>query len=134
MISNAITTVDIDKESICGSFDIRINSNKDKTYFYNYIYSYKHWQNILTILVTDLFKNDNPDYKYFLDYEIVRACISDTAGSKKKIEKIQYIKETYKNNDLYKSLLETGKNLKNHNLVMIIRRYKKDFNNYFGSF
>ena len=30
--ANLITTVDIDKESICGNFDIRINSNKDKKY------------------------------------------------------------------------------------------------------
>ena len=75
-----------------GTFEIRINNNSDKSYLYEYIYEYKHWQNILTILVTDLFKKDNPDYKYFLDYQIVRACISDTAGSLTKQDKIEYIK------------------------------------------
>ncbi len=92
---------------------------------------YRHWQNILTVLVTRLFKEDNKDYRYFLDYEIVRACISDTKGSKKKIDKIKYIKKKYKDDKLYQDLIGVGQGLKNHNLVMIIRRYKKDFQNYF---
>jgi len=119
------------KPEIEGTFEIRINNNDDKTYLFNYIYEYKHWQNIITILVTDLFKKENSDYRYFLDYEIVRACISGTEGSIKKQEKIHYIKNKYKDNELYKNLLEVGKNLKNHNLVMVLRRFKKDFNNYF---
>jgi len=114
-----------------GTFEIRINSNNDKNYLFNFIYQYKHWQNIITILVTDLFKKNNSDYRYFLDYEIVRACISGTAGSIKKQEKIFYIKNRYKDNELYKQLLEVGQKLKNHNLVMVLRRFKKDFSNYF---
>ncbi len=119
------------KAEIGGTFEIRINNNADKTYIYNYIYRYKHWQNIITLLVTDLFKKDNFDYRYFLDYEIVRACISGTAGSIKKQGKIFYIKSKYRDNKLYKQLIEVGKELKNHNLVMVLRRFKKDFNNYF---
>ncbi len=120
-----------DKPQIIGTFEIRINSNADKSYLYNYIHKYKHWQNIITIMVTDLFKKNNSDYRYFLDYEIVRACISGTAGSIKKQEKIFYIKNKYRDNELYKQLIEVGKELKNHNLVMVLRRFKKDFNNYF---
>ncbi len=86
---------------------------------------------MLTVLVTRLWREDNKDYRYLVDYEIVRACISDTKGSKKKIDKIKYIKEKYKNDKLYQDLIEMGQELKNHNLVMIIRRYKKDFKNYF---
>jgi len=71
-----------EKPEIEGTFELRINSNADKTFLYNYIYKYKHWQNIITILVTDLFKNSNSDYKYFLDYEIVRASISDRTFKK----------------------------------------------------
>ena len=120
-----------EKPEIEGTFEIRINSNADKIFFYNYIYKYKHWQNIITILVTDLFKKNDSDYKYFLDYEIIRACISDTLGSIKKQAKIQYIKNKYQDNELYKQLLEVGRELKNHNLVMVLRRFKKDFGNYF---
>ena len=85
-----------DKPQIIGTFEIRINSNADKSYLYNYIHKYKHWQNIITIMVTDLFKKNNSDYRYFLDYEIVRACISNTAGSIKKQDKIFYIKNRYR--------------------------------------
>ncbi len=143
MISEAVAKVlDTEKKSsrvksspkkaeIEGTFEIRINNNVDKIYLYNYIYKYKHWQNIITILVTDLFKKENSDYRYFLDYEIVRACISGTAGSVKKQEQIHYIRDNYNDNELYKQLIEVGKELKNHNLVMILRRFKKDFSNYF---
>ena len=41
-----------DKPKIIGTFEIRINSNADKSYLYNYIHKYKHWQNIITIMVT----------------------------------------------------------------------------------
>ena len=120
-----------EEDGIFGSFEIRINNNSDKKFLYKFVYPYKHWQNMLTVLVTRLFKEDNKDYRYFLDYEIVRACISDTKGTKKKIDKIKYIKEKYKNDKLYQDLIKVGQELKNHNLVMIIRRYKKDFQNYF---
>ena len=58
---------DKNEEEFFGTFEIRINNNKDKSYLFNYIYSYKHWQNILTILAINLFKDNNSDYKYFLD-------------------------------------------------------------------
>ena len=67
---------------------------------------------MLTVLVTRLFKEDNKDYRYFLDYEIVRACISGTKGSKKKIDKIKYIKEKYKNDKLYQDLIKVGQDIK----------------------
>ena len=59
------------KVEIGGTFEIRINNNADKTYLYNYIYKYKHWQNIITLLVTDLFKKDfNNYFKALKDWKI----------------------------------------------------------------
>ena len=113
------------------TFEIRVTNTKDKKYLTNYIYKYRHWQNILTILAINLFKSDNKDYKHFLDYAIIRACVADTKGDKKKIETIAYIKEKYKDNELYQELLKIGKELKTHNLVEIVKRLKKDFFNYF---
>jgi len=113
------------------TFEIRVTNSKDQNYLKNYIYKYRHWQNVLTIIVINFFKSENKDYKYFLDYGVIRACVADTKGDKKKIETIAYIKEKYKNNELYQSLLETGKELKTHNLVEIVKRLKKDFSNYF---
>ncbi len=113
------------------TFEIRIKSQKDKNFFINYIYKYRHWQNILTILTINLFKSNNKDYKYFLDYQVVRACVSNTKGSKNKQDIIVYIKEKYKDNKLYQELISLGKELKVHNLVEILKRLKKDFSNYF---
>ena len=55
------------------SFEIRVTNTKDQNYLRDYIYKYRHWQNILTILTINLFKSDNEDYKHFLDYAVVRA-------------------------------------------------------------
>ncbi len=113
------------------TFEIRVINTKDQNYLKNYIYKYRHWQNILTILTINLFKTDNKDYKHFLDYAVVRACVADTKGDKKKIETIAYVKEKYKDNELYQGLVSVGQELKTHNLVEIIKRLKKDFSNYF---
>jgi len=99
------------------TFEIRVTNRKDEHYLINYIYKYRHWQNLLTILTINLFKSNNRDYKCFSDYAIIRACIADT-------------KEKYKNSELYQELLKIGKELKTHNLVEIIKRLKKDFSNY----
>jgi len=112
-------------------FEIRVTNNRDIKYLKNYIYKYRHWQNILTILAIELFKADNKDYKYFLDYSVIRACIADTKGDKKKANIITYIKEKYKDNEFYQELLKIGKELKTHNLTEIVKRLKKDFSNYF---
>jgi len=113
------------------TFEIRVTNTKDQNYLKRYIYKYRHWQNILTILVINLFKANNSDYKYFLDYAVIRACVADTKGDKKKVETIAYIKNQYKNNELYQNLISVGKELKTHNLVEITKRLKKDFSNYF---
>lgn len=113
------------------TFEIRVTNTKDQKFLKNYIYKYRHWQNILTILAINLFKSNNSDYKHFLDYAIVRACIRNTKGDKKKEDTIAYIKEKYKDNKLYKELIEIGQELKTHNLVEIVKRLKKDFSNYF---
>ncbi len=120
-------------EEPLGTLEIRINNNQDKKYLFAYIRCYRHWQNIYTLLVTELFTKQDADYRYFLDYEIVRACISDTPGKKNKLEKTRYIKEKYEGHGLYQSLLEVGRKLKGHNLVRVMRRFKKDFNNYIES-
>ena len=119
------------KEIELKTFEIRVINTKDQDYLKNYIYKYRHWQNILTILTINLFKSNNSDYKHFLDYAVVRACVADTKGDKKKIEIIEYIKEKYKDNQLYQDLVSVGQELKTHNLVEIVKRLKKDFSNYF---
>ena len=45
-----------EEDTVFGSFEIRINSNSDKKFLYKFVYPYKHWQNMLTVLVTRLLK------------------------------------------------------------------------------
>ena len=71
------------------TFEIRVTNTKDTNYLKSYIYQYRHWQNLLTILTINLFKSNNSDYKHFLDYAIIRACIAGTKGDKKIIEYLQ---------------------------------------------
>jgi hypothetical protein len=54
------------KPEIERTFEIRVNSNADKKFLYKFIRKYKHWQNIITIMVTDLFKKNSSDYRYFV--------------------------------------------------------------------
>ena len=113
------------------TFEIRVTNKKHQNHLKNYIYKYRHWQNVLTLIVINFFKSENKDYKHFLDYGVIRACVADTKGDKKKIETIAYIKEKYKDNKLYQDLVNVGQELKTHNLVEIVKRLKKDFSNYF---
>ena len=48
-----------EKEIELKTFEIRVTNTKDQNYLKNYIYKYRHWQNILTILTVNLFKTDN---------------------------------------------------------------------------
>jgi hypothetical protein len=82
-------------------FEVRVTNTKDQNYLKNYIYKYRHWQNILTTLTINLFKADNSNYKHFLDCAVVRACVADTKGDKKKVETIAYIKEKYYTTKLF---------------------------------
>ena len=41
------------------TFEIRTINIKNRKYLKNYIYKYRHWQNILTIFIINLFKRTN---------------------------------------------------------------------------
>jgi hypothetical protein len=66
------------------TFEIRVINKKDQNYLKNYIYKYRHWQNVLTLIVINFFKSENKDYKHFLDYGVIRVCIANTKGDKKR--------------------------------------------------
>ena len=57
------------------TFEIRVTNKKDQNHLKNYIYKYRHWQNVLTLIVINL------------DYAIVRACIANTKGDRKRTKR-----------------------------------------------
>jgi IS605 OrfB family transposase len=114
---------------------IRIAEWEAKNRILSYVLSYKHFENMLLILIQqnyDLSKKGKAanDFKYLSTYQVMRAVIAGTNGGKNK-EKADYIKEKYKENQLMQNLIQTGKELKIHNLAMIISRVKSNYKSFF---
>lgn len=114
------------------SFKIRIKDQRLKAFFKEKIFLTKHFENMLLILLKqDYDHNEGRHQKYLLDGDIMRALISNTAGSKDKVEDIKYMKMYYKNHQLMQDLIAVGKELKVHNLVEQIKDVKKNYQGYF---
>lgn len=75
--------------------------------------------------------NEGKHRDMLLDGTIIRAIITDTPGKKNKLEKTQYMKDYYKNNQLMKELISVGKELKVHNLVEQIKDIKKNYKSFY---
>ena len=111
---------------------IRIKDKKVVQFFKEKIFLTKHFENMLLILLKqDKDHNDGRHQKYLLDGDIIRAMISNTAGSKNKVEDIKYMKMYYKDHQLMQDLIAVGKELKTHNLVEQIKDIKKNYEGFF---
>lgn len=111
---------------------IRVKDNRCQKLFINKIFKTKHLENILLILLNQDYKmNEGKHRKYLLDSSIMRALITETDGSQKKQEPIQYMKDYYKNNQLMKEFIAVGKELKIHNVVEQIKDVKKNYNSFY---
>ena len=114
---------------------IKVTNEKDKGKIKDYIYKYRHFENMLLILVKNNYNSykenkDTNDFKYLTDHTVMRAVLTSSEGGTKK-EKADYIKEKYKDNQLMTDLIKASKELKIHNLSMIIRRVKGQFKTFF---
>jgi putative transposase len=105
---------------------IRIKDDKTKSLLTDFIYKYRHFENIFIILL----KNHQEDFKLLSNYEIIRAVLRDTAGGKVAKE-VKDIKLKYKDNKLMQDLIVASQGLKVHNLSMVIRRVKGDYRKFF---
>lgn len=114
---------------------IKVTNKEDKWKIRDYFYKYRHFENMLLILIknnNNLHKEgkDTNDFKYLLNYSVMRAVLRSTEGGKDK-EKVGYIKEKYKDNQLMRDLIILSGELKIHNISMIIRRVKGQFKRFF---
>jgi len=117
-----------------GVFSIRINSDKINKQLLSLLYKYRHFENILLILIKVNYNlyiqgKDTNDFKYLTNKNILRNALFDY---KSKNKNVNYLKEKYKDNELWKSLKEVAKSLKSHNLVYVIDRVRTDYKNYFA--
>jgi hypothetical protein len=116
-----------------GVFSIRINSDKIEKQLLSLLYKHRHFENMLLILIKENYNlyiqgKDTNDFKYLTSKNILRNALFDYNSKNKNVN---YLKEKYKNNELWKNLKEVAKSLKPHNLVYVIDRVKTDYKNYF---
>ena len=114
------------------SMKIHVKDNKLKAYLRNKMYSTKHFENILLILIDNDYKqNEGRNFDSLTNGAIMRAVITGNIGDKDKQAETEYMKEFYKDNELMNSLREVSRNLKIHNLVEQIKDVKKNYDGYF---
>ena len=97
---------------------VRVKSDKQLPKLFAMIYDYKHFENMLLILLKqnyDLAQQEKSENDFLLlsSYQVMRAVIRNTNGGKHKAL-ADYIKKKYKDNKLMQSLIAVGQNLKVH--------------------
>ena len=116
------------------TFSIRIKSDKLENKLKNILFTYKHFENILLILINqnyNLYKEgkDTNDFNLLTSPQIMRNALYDY--NSKHSAQIEYLKNKYRDNQLWQELKEVVKKLKPHNLTYIIKRIKASFKTYF---
>ena len=115
-------------------FSIRIKNDKLEKKLKHLLFTYKHFENILLILINqnyNLYKEgkDTNDFNLLTSPQLMRNALYDY--NSKHSAQIEYLKNKYKDNQLWHELKETAKKLKSHNLTYIIKRVKANFKTYF---
>jgi IS605 OrfB family transposase len=115
-------------------FSIRIKNDKLEKELKHLLFTYKHLENILLILISqnyDLYKDgkDTNDFKLLTSPQLMRNALYDY--NSKNSEQLEYLKDKYKDNQLWQALKETAKRLKPHNVVEIIKRVRGSYKAYF---
>lgn len=117
------------------TFSIRIKNKKHIKTLTDYIYKYRHFENMLLILIKENYelflqgKTEN-DFKYLTSKITLRNALLDYKTKNNKDS--DYLNEKYKDNKLWQSLKETAKTIKQHNFVYCIDRVKANYKTYFS--
>jgi len=115
---------------------IRIRSDKLERKLKSILLTYKHFENILLILISqnyNLYKEgkDTNDFNLLTSPQLMRNALYDY--NSKHSAQVEYLKNKYKDNQLWLALKETAKKLKPHNLTYVIKRVNASFKSYFKS-
>jgi len=115
-------------------FSIRIKNDKLEKELKHLLFTYKHFENILLILISQnyqLYKDgkDKNDFNLLTSPQLMRNALYDY--NSKNSQQLEYLKEKYKDNQLWQALKETATKLKLHNMVAIIKRVKANYKTYF---
>jgi IS605 OrfB family transposase len=115
-------------------FSIRIKNDKLEKELKQILFIYKHFENILLILINqnyNLYKDgkDTNDFRLLTSPQLMRNALYDY--NSKNSQQLEYLKNKYKDNQLWQALKETAKKLKPNNIFGIIKRIKANFKTYF---
>ncbi|SHH79125.1 hypothetical protein SAMN02745135_02144, partial [Caloranaerobacter azorensis DSM 13643] len=100
------------------TYKMRIKDKKFKSKVIDYIYKYRHFENMYIILLNQDYKQNIGDFRLLTNYEIMRALFRGTTP-KKLEEKLTYIRNKYENHQIMNDLINLSKELKIHNIVEI---------------
>ncbi len=118
------------------TFKIRINDDKLNNKLLSFIYKYRHFENILLILIKqnyDLFKagKENNDFALLTNKQLLRNALMEYKT--KNTNKSHYLMNKYKDNQLFTDLLALSKEIKQHNFVYTIGNVKSQYQNFFNA-
>jgi len=128
---------DIDSNEELRTLSIRINSTKLNKKILSFVHSYRHFENILLILIKqnyDLYsqgQDSSNDFRYLTNKQTLRNALLDYKSKNSKDP--DRLNEKYKDSELWQSLKETAKTIKQHNFVYIIDRVKSNYKTYFAN-
>lgn len=95
------------------------------------IFSTRHFENILLLLIDQDYKQQNKKFFSLLtNGKVMRAIITGNEGGKEK-SKVDIVRQNYANNQLMNDLIKVGKTLKIHNLVETIKHVKGQYKGFF---
>jgi putative transposase len=126
---------DFDSSEELRTLSIRINSTKLNKKILSLVYSYRHFENILLILIKQNYelysqgKDNSNDFQYLTNKQTLRNALLDYKTKNSKDS--DYLNEKYKDSKLWQSLKETAKTIKQHNFVYIIDKVKSNYKTYF---
>jgi putative transposase len=105
---------DIGSNEELRTLSIRINSTKLNKKILSLVYSYRHFENILLILIKQNYElysqgKDTNDFKYLTNKQTLRNALLDYKTKNSKDS--DYLNEKYKDSKLWQSLKETAKTI-----------------------
>lgn len=109
---------------------VRLKDDKIKQYIIEKMYKYRHFENMFFILLHQDYKQNIGDFNLLLNAKVIRAVLRNNSRGVVQ-EEVKYIKDKYSSNELMQDLIKVFQDLKIHNLVMIIKRVKSQYEGFF---
>jgi IS605 OrfB family transposase len=125
---------ELSKNTELRAFSVRIKDDKLEKELKHLLFTYRHFENMLLILISqnyELYKNgkDTNDFNFLTSPQLIRNALYDY--NSKNSQQLEYLKNKYKDNQLWQTLKETAKKLRPYNIIEIIKRVKANYKTYF---